>query len=1185
MDQERLRILLVDDEDSFRLPLKQYLEGNYPFRVEDVSNAAQAWQRVLTAERPYDVALVDDLLMAEPGSPPEPIGIELLGQILRHSPETAGLVFTGWGMERAVEALQAGAYRYLAKPPNLQELGVSIQMAARQARLRRERDLLAAILTISNAMIGGLELDRTLQVIGEAVPKLLGVEACAVARLDPRTGHLRHELLVPLGDASVEWKRHLKGVELTRHILQSGQVFVMLDVAAQPELVDEELPRAGVRSFIGVPIPGEPTNWGVLYAYSTRPEAFGPHEQQVLQLLAGQAALALKNASLYEEVQHRARDLETLQRLALILNSSPDLDHTLPSVCQAAVEFFEADHSGLVLFEPDHAQGRVMAEYPALGTIGTVIPVHGIPEEERLVQNKEPIVIERVSQCETLGPVRDILLGFHIQSILIVPVLDSHHRLLGSFSLDAIGHSRKFTGEEVRLCQGFAAHVAVAIQNARLFSELSEAHQWRKALIENSFDAVIAIDQNRKITVFNRRAEDMLGWTEEEMIGQKATRLHRDVDNAREIYDLVNREGSVSEWSIDLKHRDGTHVPALLSAALLRDEQGRPFGQAGYLRDLRRMRLLEERLRALMEVIQAVTGTLAPNEVLERIVQSALAAFPSAQVGVIHLYDAETGTLRPGACSVPLSPAAQEAWVLRSGEGIVGWVFQQGRSLALDDAQADARYQPIVHPEVPPLRAVLCAPLKTRDGVIGTLLLANCHSPGVFQSEDRALLRSFADQAGIAITNARLFQEQALLLEQVTRVRDEAKTIAQATALGDLMTTLHSVVEAARQVLRCDIVTLYTYDEEKGRFDQFVGIGCRRPEHMRPPDQITEASAVWRILELGEPYYHCAVYAPDDRLLSGDFVRLEEVQSALGMLMRFEGQRVGVAFFNYRSPHRFSDHELTAAQLFAGQAAVAIRNARLYGELKKAYEDLTQARELVEAQTVLTWTGMIHNTWRHEIENHAAVIRDQAGLLRQDWQEGSPQSSKIDERIATIQRLAQKILDKPITPPLPSEGQVEKVSLNDLVRERARQLQENEQYQTAEFKLDLQLPESVIVRASPQWLRRAIDMLVDNAVKAVAGRPVRRITLGTRLKGDRAEVLVSDTGPGIPESIQKQIGRKRVETPENQQGGMGMGLMMAGFIARSYGGGIDIESTGPTGTTMVVWLPAMTQEQGWEKSA
>lgn len=1165
MHQERLRILLVDDEDSFRLPLKQYLESHYPFRVEDVSNAAQAWQRVLTAEKPYDVALVDDLLAPEPGTPPQPIGIELLGQILRHSPETAGLVFTGWGMERAVQALQAGAYRYLAKPPNLQELGVTIQMAAQQAELRRERDLLAATLMISNTMIGGLELGRTLQVIGEAVPRLTGAEACAVSRLGPKTGHLRHELLVPLGDASVRWSRHLKGIDLTRRILESGEVFVMPDVAAQAEGVDEELQRAGVRSFVGVPIPGDPVNWGVLYAYSTRPEAFGTHEQQVLQLLAGQAALALKNACLFDEVQRRARDLETLQKLALILNSSLDLDHTLRSVCQAAVEFFEADHSGLVLFEPDYSQGRVEAEYPDLGARGTVIPVRGIPEEERLVRGKEPIVIDRVSERKTLGPVRDILLGFDIRSILIAPVLDSRHQLLGSFSLDAIGRLRPFTEEEVSLCQVFAAHVAVAIQNARLFSELNEATEWRKALIENAFDAVIAIDQKRRITVFNQQAEEMLGWKTEEMIGQKVTCLHMDLEKAREIYDLVNRDGSVSEWSIDLKHRNGSCIPALLSATLLRDNQGRPWGQAGYLRDLRRIRLLEGRMRALMEVIQAVTGTLALNEVLERIVQSALAAFPAAQSGVIHLHDPESGTLRPQACSYPLGPEAKEAWVFCYGEGIVGWVFQHGQSLALDDAQVDVRYKQIVHPEVPPLRAVICAPLKSRGRVIGTLLLANHSSPGVFQGEDRALLRSFADQAAIAITNAQLFQEQALLLHQLTRVRDEAKTIAQVTALGDPMTTLHSVVKAAQQVLRCDIATLYTYDEEKRCFDQAVGIGYKRPDHMRLPDQITEGSVLWRILELGEPYYHYAECAPDDRLLSGDFVHKEGVQSALGILIRFEGQRVGVAFFNYRGPHRFSSHELAAAQLFADQAAVAIRNARLY-------EDLKQTRELVEARTFLACTGMIHNTWRHVIEKHALTIREEAEHLRQDWKEASVQASRAEKRLTKIQRLATEILEKPVTPPLSSEQGVEKVSLNLLIRERARQLWENERYQIAEFALDLQLPDNVTVRASPQWLRRAVDMLVDNAVKAVADCPVRRITFGTRLKNGRAEVLISDTGPGIPEEIREQIGLKWIEKPEKGQG-MGMGLLMSRFIAQTYGGGIRVESTGPTGTTMALWLP------------
>ncbi len=161
-----------------------------------------------------------------------------------------------------------------------------------------------------------------------------------------------------------------------------------------------------------------------------------------------------------------------------------------------------------------------------------------------------------------------------------------------------------------------------------------------------------------------------------------------------------------------------------------------------------------------------------------------------------------------------------------------------------------------------------------------------------------------------------------------------------------------------------------------------------------------------------------------------------------------------------------------------------------------------------------------------------------------------------------IERLTGQILAKPIVPPLSSEEGVELVAANELIDERAKQLWQNDPYKAATLELALELPGAASVRTSPEWLRRAFDILVDNAVNAVAGRPMRKITIGTRLKDGGAEIPVSDTGPGIPDEIRAKLGLEPIERPKGAKG-LGMGLLMAQTIVQTYNGEIRVKSTGP----------------------
>jgi signal transduction histidine kinase len=217
--------------------------------------------------------------------------------------------------------------------------------------------------------------------------------------------------------------------------------------------------------------------------------------------------------------------------------------------------------------------------------------------------------------------------------------------------------------------------------------------------------------------------------------------------------------------------------------------------------------------------------------------------------------------------------------------------------------------------------------------------------------------------------------------------------------------------------------------------------------------------------------------------------------------------------------------------------------------------------------------GIVSATWRHAIEGHALTIKEEIDHLRADIPQRS--RKKVEERLAKIQRMAQLILDKPITPPLSKEEGVEPVPINDLLKERLKQLWENEPYRSV--RLNLGKPDNTAtVRASPAWLLRAFDVLLDNAVEAMASSVDPILTVSTRVANSHVEIIFADTGPGISTDVLARLFNQQIKKPTGAKG-LGMGLLMAQTIAQTYGGGIQVEKTDQKGTIIVVSLPRETK--------
>jgi signal transduction histidine kinase len=201
--------------------------------------------------------------------------------------------------------------------------------------------------------------------------------------------------------------------------------------------------------------------------------------------------------------------------------------------------------------------------------------------------------------------------------------------------------------------------------------------------------------------------------------------------------------------------------------------------------------------------------------------------------------------------------------------------------------------------------------------------------------------------------------------------------------------------------------------------------------------------------------------------------------------------------------------------------------------------------------------------WGHGIPSKTQALLDEVRAIRLKLEMPSPHSNDISARLDHVEDIVEKIAG------LSSPFQLEQVSINSLVTERVEKLQQMEAYQTVIFQLDLE-PSTLVVRANSTWLRRLLDILIDNAVDATRERAKKQIRISTGLSERGVRIAVSDTGGGIAGQFVPSLFAKPLVL---QTGGRGRGMYIARLLVEIYGGQIEVEHTGPTGTTMVVWVP------------
>lgn len=264
---------------------------------------------------------------------------------------------------------------------------------------------------------------------------------------------------------------------------------------------------------------------------------------------------------------------------------------------------------------------------------------------------------------------------------------------------------------------------------------------------------------------------------------QSITQVHRELKQLRQMVDelggAVNQQQTLISSRAEISRQTAVQVT---------DEMIRLFIQVRRtLEDLERRITAQEKehgqLKALQEIGAVINSSLDLNQVLA-VVMDAIINLTQAERAILLLIEEETGQLEVQIARNVDRETIEKSSSFEISRTIVRTVAQSGEPVVTMNARSDPRFSATESIISYNLRSILCVPLQIKNTTIGVIYADNRIAAGIFSDSDRDLLATFANQAAVAIENARLFQQIRQHLMEITEMKDLMDNVFESIASG-----------------------------------------------------------------------------------------------------------------------------------------------------------------------------------------------------------------------------------------------------------------------------------------------------------------------------------------------------------------------------------------------------------------
>ncbi len=461
------------------------------------------------------------------------------------------------------------------------------------------------------------------------------------------------------------------------------------------------------------------------------------------------------------------------------------------------------------------------------------------------------------------------------------------------------------------------------------------------------------------------------------------------------------------------------------------------------------------------------------------------------------------------------------------------------------------------------LRAFVAAPIAAAGRPLGVIIADNVITGTVPTRDQVDMLNALASQVGQAVANVTHFEDVRRRLQELSTLNEVSKGILSTT---DLKRDLSLIARISAQVLNAGRSVLRLAGDGGGGSPLHACYGIGGEGEPLAVESIIGA----RVLETGEAVMINDMAAdPELAGRSGDVrnlicVPLAKGGEVMGTLTVFDR-----AAFETIGEEGFGKEDLRFLTVLAGQAAVAIENAKLFERLRASREKIDELNTHLLRSERLAALGELSMQVAHEIRNPLAAIGGFARSIAKRMDDGSPDRRFIDIIVKETERLERILTEHlsfaKLSPPKFSHGDI-----NEILAESVGLFEEKVKSAGATVGLELagNLPK-VLVDADK--MKQVFINLLQNALDYVSEGG--RIWVSSARADRTVEIRFANDGPPIPPEV---LDRLFVPFATTKESGSGLGLPIAYEIVHEHGGTIDVGRS-ELGTVFLITLPLVVE--------
>ncbi|MGA9534043.1 MAG: GAF domain-containing protein [Anaerolineales bacterium] len=507
---------------------------------------------------------------------------------------TLGMASVFFGGPVAIEDEQLGLLEVFVAQSAIAVANARAHAETDQA-LKRQVQQLSRLESIGREMVSTLDPDALFESILDSAMSATGAHIGHLAVAD----HPGQELTLAAsrgyafpGNEDAQTGPLPAAFGLSARAAHDGRTLIVEDVRKSPEHVDWTGGRG--RSLLAVPIERWGRALGVITVESEEIAAFGEEQARFLSQVAAYAAVAITNASLYQQLEDHLREQSLLYQASAQIATSMDVNAVAMAVADSLAVALDASSVAVHRYE----EAEDAFENLATAADGRVVgPSSG----------SSPVATRELRECLSTGmPLRFERARNGIdQAVMVIPLAVSSQPI-GAIEIEQPA-PHTFSETEIRTAQTIASQAAIALQNTDLFRRIQESHDRLVAVLNSTQEAILMVDRTGHVLLTNRQFESLLGVSEQAIVG--APLLADSTGVAASLGFMLSDAADPAAAFAAAENAQTLHLGSPQEKVLQRvvqsvlDTEGQPIGWLLVLRDITEERELDEAREQLTEMI------------------------------------------------------------------------------------------------------------------------------------------------------------------------------------------------------------------------------------------------------------------------------------------------------------------------------------------------------------------------------------------------------------------------------------------------------------------------------------------------------------------------------------------------------------------------------------------------------